>query len=344
MANLAAAIRAKLKANALALNITPMSVYSHWIMESFLRRLSQSNYREVLCLKGAMLFAAWDGNWLRTTMDIDLEGLDPALAEHVPETIAAIVTTSAAEADGVTFDLMSLRCRTIAGSMPPGTRVTLNGALEGMVIPVKIDAVFGHLIVPAPERIEYPSMLSGFWPIDLIAAPKETMLADKLATIVEFGRDNTRIRDYWDIAAIAAKTEIESALLLRAIRGTLGRRGSIRLLKRTDGYWEAGLSNAFASRHPHHSVRAWSRLQLAAGGRHTSFEPALNRVNRFARPVLKAARHGLKSIGTWQPEVGWSSDQPSSLLAAEIPRQQIFRGNEQPSQECLVPHRDRLRS
>ncbi len=305
MTNLAAAIRTKLKANAQALNITPTAVYSHWIMESFLRRLSQSNYREVLCLKGAMLFAAWDGNWLRTTMDIDLEGLDPALADRIPETIAGIARTSVAEPDGVTFDLMSLRCRTISGSMPPGTRVILNGALEGMVIPVKIDAVFGHLIVPGTERIEYPSMLSGFRPIDLIAAPRETMLADKLATIVEFGRDNTRIRDYWDIAAIAATTEIESEVLLRAIRSTLGRRGSIRLLQRTDGYWEAGLSSGFASGHPHHSVRAWSRLQTAGGGRESSFETALSRVNRFSRPILKAARRDLKSIGTWQPELGW---------------------------------------
>lgn len=331
MTNLAAAIRAKLKANAQSLNITPSAVYSRWVMECFLRRLSHSAYRELLCLKGAMLFAAWEGNWLRTTMDIDLEGLDPVLAGQVPETIATIASTSSAEADGVTFDLMSLRCRTISGSSPPGTRVILNGALEGMVIPVKIDAVFGHPIVPAPDCISYPSMLADFSPIDLIAAPREMMLADKLATIVEFGRDNTRIRDYWDISAIAATTEIDSEVLLRALRSTLGRRGSIRHLQRTDGYWEAGLSNAFASNHPTHSVRAWSRLQTVGGGRDSHFETALSRVNQFSRPILKAARRGLKSIGTWQPEVGWSSSEQQPLLATQKPRERAFLRDEGPS-------------
>ncbi len=305
MRNLPAAISARLKARARALGMTPESVYSRWVMEGFLRRLSQSNYKDRFCLKGALLFAAWEGNWFRTTMDVDLDGLDVEMAPGISEVIAAIAKTQICEPDGVAYDLTSMRRREISGSSPAGSRVIVNCILDAKVLPLKIDVAFGHPITPGPEQISYPSLLEGFSDIPLLAVPRETMLADKVATIVEFGRDNTRIRDYWDIAALADRSEFDSEVMIRAIRRELGRRHSIDFLRRTDGYWEAGLSTGFACGHPHESVRIWGRRQPRAGGRDVSFDAVLGRVGEFSRPLLKAARRKQKSIGIWRPESGW---------------------------------------
>ena len=305
MKNIAESIRYRLKTQARSLGIAPDSVFSHWGMERFLNRFAHSPYRDRFALKGALLFAAWHGDWRRSTTDIDLEGLDDSYVGRMSEVVGAVAALPSSEPDGMAFDASSVRSQPLVGDRIPGARVVVTARLGASTIHLKVDTGFGHPITPAPETIEYPCMLAGFSAFALLGCPRETMLAEKLATIVEFGRDNTRVRDYHDITALADRNRFDSKVLIRAARETFSRRDAGRFLTRTDGYWEAGLSSELARER---FRRAWEnrrrRMPRTHSGRQ-EMAAVMGRVKEFGMPLLKAVRDGEASIGRWDPEDGW---------------------------------------
>lgn len=315
MKNIAESIRYRLKTQARSLGIAPDSIFSHWGMERFLNRFAHSQYRDRFALKGALLFAAWHGDWRRSTTDIDLEGLDESLVGHMGEVVAVVAALPPSEPDGMDFDPSSIRAQPLVGDQIPGARVIVTARLGASTIHIKVDTGFGHPITPAPEPIEYPCMLAGFSPFRLLGCPRETMLAEKLATIVEFGRDNTRVRDYHDIQVLADRNKFDSKVLIRAAQETFSRRDAGRFLTRTDGYWEAGLSSELARER---FKRAWEnrrrRMPRTHSGRQ-EMEAVMGRVKEFGMPLLQAVRDGQETIGRWDPEGGWSqaAQQPTRL-------------------------------
>lgn len=312
MKNIAESIRHRLKTQARSLGIAPDSVYSHWGMERFLNRFAHSQYRDRFALKGALLFAAWHGDWRRSTTDIDLEGLDEGYSGRMGDVVSAIASLESSEPDGMAFDPSSVRSQPLAGDRIRGDRVVVTARFGASTVHLKVDTGFGHPITPAPELIEYPCMLTGFSTFRMLGCPRETMLVEKLATIVEFGRDNTRVRDYHDIATLADRNRFDSKVLIRAARETFSRRDAGRFLARTDGYWEAGLSSELARER---FKRTWEnrrrRMPRPHPGRQEMAD-VMRRVKEFGMPLLMAVRDGEASIGQWDPEDGWVRRDPRS--------------------------------
>ena len=104
-----------------------------------------------------------------------------------------------------------------------GVRVTLLARLGVARISLQVDIGFGDAVFPAPEEIEYPSLL-GFPCPRLRAYSQATVVAEKFHAMVELGLVNSRLKDYLDIWTILQAFEVPPETLGQAIQATFQRR------------------------------------------------------------------------------------------------------------------------
>ncbi len=199
------------------------------MMERFLERLSVSQYKNCFILKGGMLIAGMVGIDSRSTMDIDatITGFDvtPETVRHVVEEIIAIDL-----ADNVSFEIKAVR--TIMDDFEyPGVRVSLESQFDGMRTPIKIDISTGDAIIPSAIQYELPLMLENR-SIQLYAYNLETVLAEKMETVLSRGVTNTRMRDFYDIHVLLSmkREQINKAILIEAFQVVVKNRNMEKLL------------------------------------------------------------------------------------------------------------------
>lgn len=193
-----------------------------YILERFLYRLSISSHRTRLVLKGGMLLAAFDER--RPTADVDL--LATAIANDV-ETISTVVReVLAVEAgDGVVFEHDGLRAHVIRDADPyTGVRITVPARIARARHPLRVDINVGDPVTPAPIEVSYPSLLDE--PFGLVGYPLETVLAEKIVTMIDRGDATTRDRDFADVYVLTGRHEVDAQQLAAAIRATGAHRGS----------------------------------------------------------------------------------------------------------------------
>ena len=168
----------------------------NYMMERFLERISLSEYRDKFILKGGMLVAAMVGLDARSTMDLDatVKGANVNV-EDIENLISAIVSVPID--DSVKFQLKSIS-EIMDEAEYPGIRVSMTTTFDGVVTPLKIDISTGDAITPREVRYSFKLMLENR-SIDIWAYNLETVLAEKLETIITRTTTNTRMRDFYDI-------------------------------------------------------------------------------------------------------------------------------------------------
>ena len=168
----------------------------NYMMERFLERISLSKYRDKFILKGGMLVAAMVGLDARSTMDLDatVKGINVNVND-VADLIAGIVSVPID--DGVTFRVNKVS-EIMDEAEYPGIRVSMTTVFDGVVTPLKIDISTGDAITPREVRYSFKLMLEER-SIDIWAYNLETVLAEKLETIITRATTNTRMRDFYDI-------------------------------------------------------------------------------------------------------------------------------------------------
>lgn len=168
----------------------------NYMMERFLERISLSEYRDKFILKGGMLVAAMVGLDARSTMDLDatVKGVN-VNADDVADLIAGIVSVPID--DGVAFQINKVS-EIMDEAEYSGIRVSMTTVFDGVVTPLKIDISTGDAITPKEVRYSFKLMLEDR-SIDIWAYNLETVLAEKLETIITRATVNTRMRDFYDI-------------------------------------------------------------------------------------------------------------------------------------------------
>ena len=168
----------------------------NYMMERFLERISLSEYRDNFILKGGMLVSTMVGLDARSTMDLDatIKGINVNV-EEVENLIACIITVPIE--DGVKFHLKSIS-EIMEEAEYPGIRVSMSATFDGVVTPLKIDISTGDAITPKEVQYSFKLMLEERF-IDIWAYNLETVLAEKLETIITRATTNTRMRDFYDI-------------------------------------------------------------------------------------------------------------------------------------------------
>ena len=195
----------------------------NFLMERFLERITLSSYRNNFILKGGMLVSSMVGLETRATMDIDttVKAL-PLSKENAEKMIQNIISIDVP--DGVSF-----RITKVTDIMEehdyPGIRFVLEAALDKLQQVIKVDISTGDVITPGAIQYEYQLMFEertiSLWTYNL-----ETLLAEKLETILARGTTNTRMRDFYDIYIITSQKEYDSAVLKEAFIATSEKRNT----------------------------------------------------------------------------------------------------------------------
>jgi hypothetical protein len=198
-------------------------ILTRYANERFLYRLSRSKHSKKFILKGAMLFMAWTRDQYRPTRDIDFL----VFGDNSEETLLKIfkeICRMDIEPDGLRFDTDTIRIMGIREEQEyHGQRILLNAYLGQASILLQFDVGFGDTVIPAPLKINFPTILD--FPVPKIQSyPKESVISEKLQIMVEFGIVNSRMKDYYDLYVMGKYFEFEGNILVDAIRSTFKRR------------------------------------------------------------------------------------------------------------------------
>lgn len=211
-------------------HISAQLVMQNFMLERLLERISISKYQRNFILKGGFLIAAMVGIDTRATMDMDatIKGL-PVNEQTVRKMFEEICKTELA--DDVTFSFQNIG-KIREGDEYTGYRISLSANYPPMAVPLKLDITTGDKITP--KEIEYQfKLLLEDRNISVLAHNLETIMAEKLETVITRGDQNTRPRDYYDIYILTKLqySNIEPDSLKAAFKATADKRGSAVVVK-----------------------------------------------------------------------------------------------------------------
>lgn len=202
-----------------------------YIMERFLERVSSSKYNGSFILKGGMLVAAFVGVEARATMDID------TTIKGIPVTIVDMERTITEISNIDLDDNVKFRIKKVSEIMDEaeysGIRFSMDAVLDGAVIPLKIDISTGDVITPREIAYSYKLMFEDRT-IPIMTYPIETVLAEKLETVISRSITNTRMRDFYDIHILLKSQNINADILALALERTAKKRGNFSLLENAE--------------------------------------------------------------------------------------------------------------
>lgn len=226
-------IKGRIKSVAKQYNADARTLMRIYMMERFLERLAQSEYRDNFIIKGGILVTAMIGVAHRSTMDIDTSMKNLNLSAEDALRVVNRVKDIDLD-DGVSFDVKDVS--NIMDEMEyPGIRVTMNANVGRLITPLKIDISTGDVITPRAIEFNYDLLLEdrsiSLWSYNL-----ETILAEKLQTVLARGILNTRMRDFYDIRMLLDTYEdkVNKAVLKDAFAATCKKRGTDHLQEQAE--------------------------------------------------------------------------------------------------------------
>lgn len=219
-------VQARLKKMSVELNVTVNVLLATYFFDAFLFRLSKSTYTKNFIFKGGFYLSMLIGIQNRYTQDLDFklsgQDLDEKNLKNLVKEIIAIPAD-----DGITFDFSSIspirEC-----DLYGGFSVSIVGHLENIRQKVNIDVATGDPITPEAVTYKYKRLLEPDT-IDFMAYNLETVLSEKLQTILARGLLNSRSKDFYDIFIILKlkSEEIDIQKLRLAFKETCSYRSTL---------------------------------------------------------------------------------------------------------------------
>jgi hypothetical protein len=298
-ANLAASVAARLLNRARETGDDYQTLLASFCFERFLFRLGRSTLRDRFVLKGAMLLRLWSEHPYRATRDLDLLRLGDGSFEAIRQDLMTICAVPV-DPDAVDFDVADLRIESIRPEDEyAGTRATLLARCGSARLLLQIDMGLGDSVWPAPQLCAVPALL-GFPAPEVLAYPREAVIAEKLEAMVVLGDRNSRIKDFFDLHHLAGRFEFDRATLAEAVRRTFERRRTPIPRETPIGltplYWQnpsrPAQIRAFAKR-AGIEVPSWPGEEFAGV------------LAAFLLPILEDLRRGAEGQGTWPPGGQW---------------------------------------
>ena len=221
----AMSLKAKIRNIAKAKGVSAQVVLQNYFFERFFDRLSRSEYRDKFILKGGYLIAAMAGLDVRSTMDMDTTARSfPLDEEHIRIAMDAISKTPVD--DGIFFQIgriVFIREDDEYG----GFRVSLDAIYENINVPLSVDITTGDIITPKPVKRTFKSLFNDTAQFKLWAYNTETILAEKVETILRRSVGNTRPRDFYDVYLITKTQSFNFGIFQQALSATSAHRGTI---------------------------------------------------------------------------------------------------------------------
>ena len=203
--------------------LTQLELYQRFMFERILERISVSKYNENFILKGGLLLSAMLGINSRSTrdMDISIKGIDVSqdkMLKILNEILSIDIN------DKVKFDVVNIT-DIRADDEYGGNKYHLVGKLENLKVALEIDISTGDEITPKELNFEYTSIFDNK-KIYIGTYNIETILSEKVETILRRGKYNTRMKDYYDVYFFLTKlkNEINLEIFKQALNNTLRKR------------------------------------------------------------------------------------------------------------------------
>jgi len=223
--NEAMRLKARIRNIAAAHHISAQAVLQNYMMERLLERISLSTYKDKFVLKGGILVAALVGLHSRTTMDMDATMMNfPLTEENIRKVFIEICAMSLD--DGITFLLNHIKLIREDDEYG-GYRISLTAHYQSIRTPLKVDLTVGDVITPGAMMLSLQSNFDDQI-IEIYAYNIETLLAEKIETILRRSVLNTRPRDYYDVYIIVKtlNERFDNQVLREAVQATASKRMS----------------------------------------------------------------------------------------------------------------------
>lgn len=224
MSSKAMSLKGRIKNYAKAKNIAAQVVLQNYMFERFLARLSLSEYQDKFVVKGGILIAAIVGLDTRSTMDLDttLRNL-PLTEKQIQEAIENICKVTID--DDVFFEVKSIT-KIRKDDCYGGFCVRLDAIYDTIVTPLSIDISTGDVITPDAVEYEFSGVFDEEVRIKLWGYNIESILAEKVETILSRGIFNTRPRDFYDVYILGTTQMFDQMIFKEALDATSLHRGS----------------------------------------------------------------------------------------------------------------------
>lgn len=244
--------KAKIKNIAREKGIPAQQVQQNYLIETILKLISESRYKDSFIVKGGFLIGQMIGLDKRTTMDLDVTLKGQPLSEENIQTIFKEIVSQPSEGFQFEVDMLEpIRQDDEYG----GFTLKLKATFDTLREVVFIDITTGDRITPREITYQLQSVFSEnkleVWTYNL-----ETVLAEKLETIIRRGAASTRPRDRYDLFTLyhLRKDEIDIPILKTALNNTAKKRESLDVLTN----WESQLEEIRSSDYQN---QLWSRYQ-----------------------------------------------------------------------------------
>ena len=224
MSSNAMSLKARIKNYARENKIAAQVVLQNYMFERFLARLSRSEYKDKFVIKGGMLIAAIVGLDTRSTMDLDTTLKNLPLTKD--EILKAVDTIRRIDlGDDVSFEIISIE--PIRDDDPYGGYcVRIDAFYDTIKMALSVDISTGDVITPSAILYEFNGIFEEDLKIELWGYNIETVLAEKVETILRRGVFNTRPRDYYDVYILSTTQQYDRLLFEEALAATADYRGS----------------------------------------------------------------------------------------------------------------------
>lgn len=224
--NIAHSVQSRLLNLSKSTGVGHQQIVTRYFQERLLSRLSHSRFVDNFILKGGALLYAHNRDEARPTLDLDFMGSN--ISREKDTMIGAFHEIYCLdEGDGVLFKAETLKIDEIAVEKRyPGVRLSLLATLGTIRQVVSIDVGFGDVIVPSAVEMEYPVMLEEDSNILIKAYSIETVIAEKLQTMVDRYVSNSRMKDFHDVWSLLKGKEVDEDILREALLATFTNRGT----------------------------------------------------------------------------------------------------------------------
>lgn len=198
----------KAKANNISkeLDISQNTVYNRFFFDAFLSRLAVSHYKDRFILKGGLYLSSILGIDTRSTMDIDFYlkklSMEKETIVKALEEIASIDIN-----DGIIFKVIGIE-DIREDDLYGGFQVKVLARLDNVKYQFNIDIATGDPIVPSERNYKYKCLVTDEI-LPLKAYSVESVVAEKVETVLSRGITNSRSKDYYDLY-ILRKTQIDN--------------------------------------------------------------------------------------------------------------------------------------
>ena len=218
-------------------NIPNKYLIQNFMFEALLKRISKSKYKDKFIIKGGLLLSSIFGVNLRSTMDLDttIKGL-PLDRETITGVITEIINIDVE--DNVKLEIENIK-DIREEELYSGFEVNLKAEFDGLKTNLMINITTGDVITYKEVEFKYSTLFDDET-INIMTYNYETIIAEKLESIISRNIDNTRMKDYYDLYMFVHLkwNDINKETLRKAIINTFKSREKLDYIDNASKYIE----------------------------------------------------------------------------------------------------------